>query len=454
MLGKSERPEQAPPEVIAYHLTEAGQFPEAIQAWLRAGRHAAERSAHVEAIEHLRSGLALIGRVSDPALSRQLELYLQIGLMGSLIAAEGATSLRVSECCQRGLELCRQGEPSPLALPFAFGQFTFTYCRGQVQEAAALARLFLSMAEKANSESGRVIGHRLLGTVLHGQGHAAAAKEQLELSLQLYVPERDAATTFQFGQSTEVHTKSALSAVLFLTGEVDRCLEVGVDALLSADMLRHPHSTAIPLNYVGGWIFGMCDASEHLMHSARRLLALSEQHRLTAFTGHGSALLGWAMVQRGHVEEGVRNIERGIAILDSIEFRTGLSGYLGLLADARRQLGDFPAAEAACSRAFSMLVPSNFVWFEPELLRINGLMTKETEGPDQAEEVLREAVLKAQALAYPVVERRCLVSLKQLLGPARHDLEVESRLKELAYLGDLSLKVSHAMSRSADLLKA
>lgn len=454
VLRASERPEQAPSEVIAYHLTEAGEFPEAIQAWLRAGRHAAERSAHVEAIQHLRSGLALLKKISDPALSRQLELYLQVALMGSTIAAEGATSLRVSECCQRGLELCRQGEPSPLALPFAFGQFTFTYCRGQVQEAAALARLFLSMAEKAKSESGRVIGHRLLGTVLHGQGNAAAAKEQLELSLQLYLPERDAATTFQFGQSTEVHTKSALSAVLFLLGEVDRALEVGVDALLSADMIRHPHSTAIPLNYVGGWIFGMCDASEHLLHSARRLLALSEQHRLTAFTGHGNALLGWAMVQRGQLKEGANNIQRGIEILDSIEFCTGLSGYLGLLADARIKLGDFPAAEDACARAHSMLAASSFVWFEPELLRIEGLMVKETKGPHQAEEVLRRAILRAQALAYPVLERRCLVSLKQLLGPKDHDLKAEARLKELAYLGDLSQKVSHVMSRQADLLKA
>ncbi len=454
VLRASERPEQAPPEVIAYHLTEAGEFPEAIQAWLRAGRHAAERSAHVEAIQRLRSGLALLDKISDPALSRQLELYLQVALMGSTIAAEGATSLRVSDCCQRGLELCRQGEPSPLALPFAFGQFTFTYCRGQVQEAAALARLFLSMAEKAKSESGRVIGHRLLGTVLHGQGNAAAAREQLELSLQLYLPERDAATTFQFGQSTEVHTKSALSAVLFLLGEVDHALEVGVDALLSADMIRHPHSTAIPLNYVGGWIFGMCDASEHLLQSARRLLALSEQHRLTAFTGHGNALLGWAMVQRGQLEEGASNIQRGIEILDSIEFCTGLSGYLGLLADARIKLGDFPAAEDACARAGSMLAASNFVWFEPELLRIEGLLVNETKGPHQAEEVLRRAIQRAQALAYPVLERRCLVSLKQLLGPTDHDLKAEARLQELAYLGDLSQKVSDVMSRQADLLKA
>jgi class 3 adenylate cyclase len=454
VLRKSERSEKTPPEVIAHHLTEAGEFRDAIQAWLLAGRHAAQRSAHVEAIEHLQRGLALLDKIPDPALTRQLELFLQVALMGSIIAAEGATSIRVSECCQRGLELCRQGEPSPFALPFAFGQFTFTYCRGHVQEAASLARLFLSMAESAKSESGRVIGHRLLGTVLHGQAKALAAKEQLELSLQLYVPERDAATTFQFGQSTEVHTKSALSAVLFCLGEVDRALEVGVDALLAADILRHPHSTAIPLNYVGGWIFGMCDASEHLMHSARRLLALSEQHRLTAFSGHSNALLGWAMVQEGQLEEGANRIQRGIQILDSIEFRTGLSGYLGLLADARRKQGDFAAAEDACARAGSMLAASSFLWFEPELLRIEGLIVRETKGSHQAEEVLRRAIECAQTLAFPILERRCLVSLKQVLGPAHHDLETEARLKELSYLGDLSQKVSRAMSRPADLLKA
>ena len=73
VLRKADQAEKTPPEVIAYHLTEAGEFREAIEAWLRAGRHAAERSAHVEAIEHLRSGLAL-SKDPDPALRRQLEL--------------------------------------------------------------------------------------------------------------------------------------------------------------------------------------------------------------------------------------------------------------------------------------------------------------------------------------------------------------------------------------------
>jgi class 3 adenylate cyclase/tetratricopeptide (TPR) repeat protein len=450
VLRGADKSGQAPFEVIAHHLTEAGEFHKAIEMWQRAGVHAAGRSAHIEAIEHIRSGLALLDKISEPALRRQLELYLQVALMGSIMATEGATSIHVSECCQRGLELCRQGEPTPLVLPFAFGQYTFTYCRGQVQEAAALARLFLSLAEGAKSESGRVIGHRMLGTVLHGQGHALAAKEQLELSLQLYLPERDAATTLQFGQNTEVHTKSALSGVLFCVGEIDRALELGADALLSADMLRHPHSTAIPLTYVGGWMFGLCDASANLMHEARRLLALSEQHRLTAFSGHGNSLLGWAMAQQGQLEDGAEHIERGVQILELIEFRLGLSGYLTLLADVRRQQGNLQAAEAACARAVDLLPFSSFLWFEPELRRIEALIFKETKGVVHAEGALRNAVASAQKLAFPVLERRCLVSLKDLLGPDHTDAELESRLAELSHLGDLAQRVSDVMKRSTD----
>jgi class 3 adenylate cyclase/tetratricopeptide (TPR) repeat protein len=454
VLREADGSGRAPFEVVAYHLKESGDFREAIEMWLRAGLHAAQRSAHIEAIAHLRAGLSLIERISEPAVRRRLEMNLQAALIGSIMATEGATSIGVSECCQRGLELCREGEPSPLVLPFAFGQFTFTNCRGQVQEAASMAGLFLSLAEGANSESGRVIGHRMLGTILHGQGKSLEAKEQFELSLRLYVPERDAATTYQFGQSTEVHTKSALSLVLFCLGEIDRALEVGADALQSADMLRHPHSTAIPLTYVGGWLFGLCGASANLMHEARRLLALSEQHQLTAFTGHGSGLLGWAMVQQGQLDKGGERIERAIQILESIEFRLALSGFLGLLADVRRQQGNIRVAQAACAKAMDLMAASSFVWLEPELRRIEALILKETEGSNVAEEALRRALECAESRASPVLERRCLLSLRNLIGQSHHDFELEAKLKKLSYLGDLAQKVATAMKTRPNRLQA
>lgn len=454
VLRKGDQAEKTPPEVLAYHLSEAGEFADAIEAWLGAGVYAAQQSAHVEAVQHLRSGLALLDRISDLAMRRQLELKLQAALMGSIITTEGATSIHVSECCQRGLELCQTGEPTPLILPFAFGQYTYTNCHGEVQEAFSLAKLFLSLAERANSESGRVIGHRMLGTVLFGQGRAIEAKEQFDLSLALYSPERDAVTTHQFGQNTEVHTKSALSLVLFCLGDIDRALEVGADALRSADMLRHPHSTAIPLTYVGGWMFGLCDASDNVIYEAKRLLALADQHRLTAFSGHGNGLLGWGLALQGHLDEAAERIERGIQILDSIEFRLALSGFLGLLADIRRQQGNLEAAQAHCARAIDSMVASSYLWLEPELRRVEALILKETKGPSAGEETLRQAVVCAQRLGFPVLERRCLTSLKQLLGLDRRDAEIESRLKQLSHLDDLAKKVARVMNVNADLMRA
>jgi tetratricopeptide (TPR) repeat protein len=372
------------------------------------------------------------------------------------MATEGATSMRVSECCRRGLQLCQEGEPSPLVLAFAFGQFTFTNCQGRVDEAAAMARLFLSIAERGGSESGRVIGHRILGTVLFGQGEAEKAREQLEASLRLYVPERDAATTHMFGQNTEVHTKSSLSLVLFCLGEIDQALEMGVDALRSADMLRHPHSTAIPLTYVGGWVFGLSEATEHLHRESKRLLALADQHRLAAFHAHGTANLGWALCQRGDLEDGAAALRRGIETLDSMEFRLALSGYLGNWADALRRLGRLQEAEAACARALEMMDASSFRWLEPELRRIEALIAREIapRRSDAVEEMLRCSVACAQHFKFPPMERRCLLALKQHLGAKRKDLELEARLRALSGLGNLACRVDKAMRGPSQTLIA
>jgi predicted ATPase/class 3 adenylate cyclase len=441
--GKSADP--TPPEVLAHHLTEAGRIPEAVAGWLRAGVVAARRSAHVEAIEHLRTGLGLLDGVAGEAERRRLELALQGALMGSLVATEGATFPGVSECCRRGLELCRH-ESALAALPFAFGEFTYTNCKGNVAEAESMARMFLKLAEQGGSESGRVVGHRMLGTVLFGQARAQEAREQFELSAGLYARDRDEAVTHLFGQSTEVHTKSSLSLVAFCLGEIDAALTMGIDALRSADALRHPHSTAIPLTYVGGWVFGLSGAAEPLMRESRRLIALAEQHRLAAFHAHGTANLGWGLCLSGEVERGAALLAEGISRLDTIGFRLSVSGCLGNLADARRQLGDIDGAESACARAIALMAESSFVWLEPELRRIEALIAaaRRPPGAEEPERLLRAAAARAAALGFPVLEFRCLSTL-QALPIATSDPAITDRLAQLARFNGLAARVTAAM---------
>jgi predicted ATPase len=185
--------------------------------------------------------------------------------MGSLLASQSAPSPELAACCERGLQLCEESAAVPMVFPFAFGQFTFVNCRGRTSEAISLARRFISRAEHGGFDSERVIGHRMLGQALLAKGDAAEARTALERSLALYVPERDAATTHLYGQNTEVHTKSLLSVTYLCLGDVDIALEAGLAALRAADAIRHPHSTAIPMVYVGGWLFWLCGAAEQML---------------------------------------------------------------------------------------------------------------------------------------------------------------------------------------------
>ena len=53
------------PELLAHHLTAAGDTERAVDQWLKAGQHAAARSAHREAIAHLERGIGLLDSLPE-----------------------------------------------------------------------------------------------------------------------------------------------------------------------------------------------------------------------------------------------------------------------------------------------------------------------------------------------------------------------------------------------------
>src|SRR5262249_14408929 len=212
-------------------------FPDGIKAWLDAGISASRRSAHTEAVDHLRRGLDLLREIAQPELRRQLELHLQVALIGSITALRGPMSAAVSKFCESGLELCEEEKPPPLVFPFLFGKYTFTLCRAQLLEAMSLAELFLSLAEHNAYESGRVIAHRMMGMALLAQGRAREAKGQLEQSLALYRHEHDAPVMRLFGEANpQVRSQGLLSLTLFCIGDVDEALQSASAAIRAADM--------------------------------------------------------------------------------------------------------------------------------------------------------------------------------------------------------------------------
>src|SRR6516162_4676762 len=58
---------EAQPELLAHHYMEAGLTEQSVTYWYKAGQRSSERSAHVEAIAHLRQGLELLKTLPETA---------------------------------------------------------------------------------------------------------------------------------------------------------------------------------------------------------------------------------------------------------------------------------------------------------------------------------------------------------------------------------------------------
>src|SRR5215470_11510317 len=94
------------PELLAHHYTEAGLIEQAVGYWHKAGQRARERSAHVEAIAHLRQGLELLATLPETPERTQREVDMLIALGASLIATKGAGAPEVGQTYIRAQHLC------------------------------------------------------------------------------------------------------------------------------------------------------------------------------------------------------------------------------------------------------------------------------------------------------------------------------------------------------------
>src|SRR5262249_30653707 len=89
------------PEMLAYHLAEAALPEQASFYWLEAGRREAGRSANLEAIGHLRRGIAALSSLDETAPRSRLQLAQQLALGPCLLATQGFRSTELESAYLR-----------------------------------------------------------------------------------------------------------------------------------------------------------------------------------------------------------------------------------------------------------------------------------------------------------------------------------------------------------------
>jgi predicted ATPase len=112
---------------LAHHYSHSANTRKAVEYLFRAGRQAAARSAHSEAITRLFSALEFLKDLPDDAERARQELSVQSVLGSSLSAAKGWSAPELEPVYARARELCAQIRDPVLAFPALYGQWAIRW---------------------------------------------------------------------------------------------------------------------------------------------------------------------------------------------------------------------------------------------------------------------------------------------------------------------------------------
>jgi class 3 adenylate cyclase/predicted ATPase len=404
------------PETLAGHFAGAGLAEMAALQWLEAGRRAAQRSAHVEATAHFRSGVDEILALPEDAKRHEQELDLQTTLGMSLIATKGPGSPETRDTYARAQVLCDKLGDRERVFPVLYGQAALNYIKGEIVQCLDANMEFLRLAQQSDNEALILTGHRIVGTTNQMLGNFASSREHLETAIDLYRPDEHRTLALEYGHDPLATGNAVLSVVSWALGYPDKSRVLIDQAVALATELRHPHTLAIVLS-CAGWVGHLLrDASSAREHS-HALMTLSNDNQFPVWLETAKVMSGWATAAEGDPSEGLAQAEDGLNGYQALGGMLTRPFLFSLLAKIHAGNGEMQKALHWVDKALTVAQESRECWWLSELLRAKGtyLVAMSGAGSDKAEESLLSAIECAKSQQARLLELRSAISLARLL---------------------------------------
>jgi predicted ATPase/class 3 adenylate cyclase len=398
------------PELLAHHYTEAGLAEQAVGYWYKAGQRAHERSAHVEAIGHLRKGLEMLTTLPDTPERGQQELVLLTTLGPAFTATMGMASPETGHVYARAYELCQQVGESPQLFPILAGLARFYLQRREYQTARELGEQMLRLAQRVHDPAGLANAHITLGNPLILLGEWSAARTHLEQGVAFYNAQQPRSHGFLVASHEGVFGLCRLAHVLWLLGYPDQALRRSHEALTLARELAHPFSLVTALFYVAE-VHMRRREGQSTYEQAEAALGLAHEHGFALRVAQAMTLQGWALVEQGQGEAGIAQMRQGQAALRATGTEQG-AGF-DLLAEAYGRVGQIEEGLRVVAEELARSTSSGGV--EVELYRLKGeLLTHAPTHQVEAESCFRQALEVARRQGGKSLELRAAMSLSRL----------------------------------------
>ena len=266
------------PEVVAYHLTEAQAYAQAILWWRRAGQRNVHASANLEATVHFSRCIALLESLPENAERDAIELDIRIDLGIALAGTSVYTAREWEPNTDRLLVLAERIAAADKLLPILWQQwrFVFSTCK-DMDRALMLARHILAIAGSGGDEGSLVMAHRVLGMSLVGCGQVAEACHHLEHAIAHYVVDQHAGLADVFAFDQRLVAMAYLALALVQRGYIDQGRRMADQVHAETLSRDHAVTTGLVLSMRLG-VHMLLRESEGLGATAADLLRLQTRH--------------------------------------------------------------------------------------------------------------------------------------------------------------------------------
>ncbi len=419
---------EARPELLAYHLTQAGAAQDAIGYWQRAGQQAAERSANAEAIAHLTKGLELVQLLPEDAARDQLELDLRVALGVPLIASRGYSAPEVEHAYARARTLSEKVGGSPQFANIIWGQWVRYLTGGPIGAALEMAEQYAAVAERTQDSGHLLETCQVMGIALFYLGEFSRAAPYFVRGSAMYDPERHHALIYEHGGGdTGVAIRTHEALTLWTLGYPAQAHDRMEDALATAKSLSsHPFSVAFG-HYFYAWLRKLCRDEQGARTAADVAIKICDEQGFPFWGLASTALRGSTLVEASAQADGVEAMRHSLASYAAIGGQLYRPELHGLLATGLARRGRPEQALETIEDALQMVTQSQDRWWLAELHRLKGELLLNVSGDrgDAAEAAFHDSIEIARTQQAKTWELRAATSLARVwqrrgnIAPAR-----------------------------------
>jgi predicted ATPase/DNA-binding winged helix-turn-helix (wHTH) protein len=359
---------------------------------------------------------ALAALKSMAAPNPRPEMLLQAALANAVLGTAGTVDA-VGSAWNRALELAEELDDIDQQLRALYGLYTYQVRIGEYRKGLAFARKFCAAAEKKSDPSDLLLGDRIVGVSLFCLGDPGGARAKIERMLARSPALRPRLQAVRFGLDQRMAALVHLSRILWVQGYPDQAVRTAAAGVDEAAAIGHTFSLGFALADgacpVSAWVGDRAATARFVgMLSAR-----AEKLGLAIWHAYGLAWRGWLADREGDSATAIALLDAAIGEFRATQFDLHFTTFLGAFAEILTRAGRVADGVATISDAVTRAELTEERWCFPELLRIQGDITRRLSGPDAtqlATDLYMRALDWARRQSALSWELRAATSLAQL----------------------------------------